>query len=60
MGKRSSDRSILNVVDNSLIIAKSTDAAERGTESFVGDTSVQLDVWRADGMAVGENRTARG
>jgi hypothetical protein len=60
VGKHSSNRSIPGVVGYGLAVTKSTDAGERGTQSFVGDAGIQLDVWCADGMAVGENRTASG
>ena len=42
------------VVDYGLAVAQSTDAGERGAESFLGDAVVQFDVWRADGMAARE------
>src|SRR5215470_6038467 len=49
--KRPSNCSIPGVVDYGLAVAQSTDAGERGAESFLGDAVVQFDVWRADGMA---------
>jgi len=52
--KRPSNRSIPGVVDYGIAVAQSSDAGERGAESFLGDAVVQSDVWRADGMAARE------
>lgn len=46
--------------NSSLAVAQSADAGDRGTESSVGDVVIQFDVWCANGMAVAENRSARG
>src|SRR5258707_9512349 len=41
-----------------LAVTDSTDAGDRGAQSFAGDAGVQLEVWRADGLAIGGNQAA--